>query len=92
MPHTTTRLSFDVVGSITQEVEILDKNVTPEQLAEGLNKGDYLTTLEISRDESVVPTICRFDDTGNEVTVAVIVSQTAGEDNVYSRFQVEGDE
>lgn len=41
-------ISFDVVGSIQQELNILQEDLSPEKLIEKLNTGEYLTTLEVS--------------------------------------------
>ena len=82
-------ISFDVVGSFTQNVAIINPDITPEQLVENLNSGEFMTTLEVTNDGSEKRTIVSFDEQGNDVDVAIILDQTGGEENVYSRFQLE---
>lgn len=79
-------ICFDVVGSIQQELKILQEDVTIEKVVEKLNTGEYLTTLE--KDEST-KYIITFDEEGNEVNIAEITKQRVVEEMEYSRFQVE---
>lgn len=39
-------IGFSVVGNVSQEVEMLDSAIFPEQLVDGLNNGKYLTTIQ----------------------------------------------
>lgn len=86
-----TAICFDVVGSFSQEIRILDDEITPEMVVDKLNRGEYLTTLEVSHpDLKPAPRmIVGFDDEGNEFDVAEILSQTADEENTYMRFQID---
>lgn len=79
-------ICFDVVGSIQQELKILQEDVTIEKVVEKLNTGEYLTTLE--KDEST-KYIITFNEEGNEVNIAEIIKQRVVEEMEYSRFQVE---
>lgn len=79
-------ICFDVVGSIQQELKILQEDVTIEKVVEKLNTGEYLTTLE--KDEST-KYIITFDEEGNEVNIAEITKQQVVDEMEYSRFQVE---
>ena len=79
-------ICFDVVGSIQQELKILQEDVTIERVVEKLNTGEYLTTLE--KDEST-KYIITFDEEGNEVNIAEIIKQRVVEEMEYSRFQGE---
>lgn len=90
----TVNISFDVTGSIQQEIEILQEDLTPEQLVSKLNTGEYLTTLEVSHPDirQGERTVIYFDEEGNEVTVGVILSQTATEETQYTQFQLEKSE
>ena len=86
-----TKISFDVNGSMQQEIEILKEDITQDQLVEKLNTGEYLTTLEVSHPDirQGERTIVYFDEEGNEVTVGVILSQTATDEMQYTQFQLE---
>lgn len=79
-------ICFDVVGSIQQELNILQEDITIEKVVEKLNTGEYLTTLE--NDEST-KYIITFDEEGNEVNIAEIIKQHVIDEMEYSRFQVE---
>lgn len=79
-------ICFDVVGSIQQELKILQEDVMIEKVVEKLNTGEYLTTLE--KDEST-KYIIAFDEDGNEVNIAEITKQKVIDEMEYSRFQVE---
>lgn len=82
-------LSFDVIGSCSQEVIMLVDNITPEQLIAGLNNGDYFTTMEYDTEGYNSRTICYFDEKGDPVNIATITSQTMLDETTYSRFQLE---
>jgi hypothetical protein len=89
-----TKISFDVTGSVQQEIEILKEDVTQEQLVEKLNTGEYLTTLEVAHPDlrQGERTVVCFDEDGNEVTIGIILSQTIGEETQYAQFQLEATE
>ncbi len=84
-------ISFDIVGSVQQELNILQEDLSPEQLIEKLNTGEYLTTLEVSHPDlnTTKRSIISFDEEGNEIDIAEILSQTVVDDIEYSRFQLE---
>ena len=88
---TTATICFDVQGSVQQEIDILEEGITPEDIVEKLNAGKYLTTLEICNSDIGVTkrTIVYFDEEGNEVDVAEILSQTVSDEIQYSRFQLD---
>lgn len=79
-------ICFDVVGSVQQELNILQEDITIEKVVEKLNTGEYLTTLEKDKSTKYVIT---FDEDGNEVNIAEIIKQQVVDEMEYSRFQVE---
>lgn len=85
----TTQIQFDVNCSIVQELNILAEDVTEKDLVEGLASGEYLTTINTSNDAfSPASCVVKFDDTGNEVIIANIVSQTVCDDSEYNNFKI----
>lgn len=84
-------ISFDVIGSVQQELNILQEDLSTEKLIEKLNTGEYLTTLEVSHPDlnTTKRSIVYFDEEGNEVEIAEILSQTVCGDMEYTRFQLE---
>lgn len=73
-------IKFDVLGTVDQEIEIVEK----------LNSGEYMTTLEVAHPDigQLERTVIYFDEEGNEVDVAVILSQTVMDNSVYSNFEL----
>lgn len=47
----TIQLAFEVVGSVHQQVKILDKKITEEILIKGLKDGIYATTTWINENQ-----------------------------------------
>lgn len=45
LSYKTVKITFDVQGSVTQEVEITDPKVTPAKLQKMLNTGVAATTI-----------------------------------------------
>jgi hypothetical protein len=85
------KVSFDVTGSFQQELSITADDETPESLIKKLNSGDCMTTLEVVHADllTLKRTVVKFDEEGNEVTVAEILSQVSGGETVYTDFQLE---
>ena len=84
------KICFEVTGVCEQEVIVTATDVSSEELVKGLNEGIYLTTLEVVS-ESLGPstrTIIEFDETGNEVTIGVILSQTLTDSTEYTNFEL----
>lgn len=84
-------ISFDIIGSVQQELNILQEDLSTEKLIEKLNTGEYLTTLEVSHPDLNTTKRCivYFDEEGNEVEIAEILSQTVTDDTEYTQFQLE---
>lgn len=81
----TALIEFSAQAIIHQTVNIVAEDLTPEQLVEGLNRGEYLTTIEYNNVNQETRTICKFDEEGNEVTLAEIEKQTV-QDAGYTDF------
>lgn len=83
-------IKFDVLGTVEQEIEIVKEGVTELELVEKLNSGEYMTTLEVAHPDigQLERTVIYFDEEGNEVDVAVILSQTVMDNSVYSNFEL----
>lgn len=84
------RVCFEVAGVCEQEIIVTSPNLSSEELVKGLNEGIYLTTLEVAS-ESLTRhsrTIVEFDDTGNEITIGVILSQTLTDSTEYTNFEL----
>ncbi len=83
------KISFNAEATVTQVVKILDEDLTPEQLVEGLNNGELMTTLEHDTEQGEVPTIVRFDEQGNDVPVGQIIRQKVSDDmGTYKDFEL----
>ena len=81
-------VNFYAQVGMTQVVNITDENLTPEQLVEGLKKGELMTTLEHKFGQPV-PTIVRFDEQGSAVPVAEILHQQVSDDSAsYIDFEL----
>lgn len=75
-------IGFYAEAYMMQSVEIVS-DVTKEELINGLNEGKYFTTIDIGDDES--SEILEFDNNGNEVTIAIIHSQSVeGDSHTHS--------
>ena len=84
-------ICFDVIGSVQQQIRVVQENTTAEEVVNKLNEGTCFTTLEVSGNDTV-RTIVEFDDNGNEITVAEIIKQTMMDETVYQSFQLEDPE
>lgn len=70
------KINFNAEVNITQELTIIDDEITPEQLIRGLNSGEYLTTVSCESGMGKISTVVRFEEeTDNEIEIATIVSQ-----------------
>lgn len=96
MSQTTAYISFDVLGTVHQEILILDPDLTSRELIRQLEDGELFTSLDVNHpDMGGDPrVIYKFKDDGTEVVVAKIMSQTAMTDNGVrmSRFTLEDDD
>lgn len=82
-------LNFNVIGSCSQEIIMLVSDITPEELITGLNNGEYCTTMEYDTQGYNSRTICYFDEKGDPVNIATIISQTMLQETEYIHFQLE---
>lgn len=83
-------ISFRVEAHVTQTVEIVAEDVTPENLVSGLSQGKYLTTLDHTKN-GISEEVVTFDDEGNEVCVALIRTQETDTDGNFHDFEYVGD-
>lgn len=84
-------LQFNVMSTYQQEIEIVDPDITIDQLVEGLNDGRYLTTMSWDSDtgENGLPTIVPVANLNH--TTAVIHSGSAdptGDHSQYTGFDL----
>lgn len=69
------KINFHATGIVTQELTVIDDELTPEQIVRGLNSGEYLTTMNYEAGGGAVSSVVKFDDQDNEVEIATIMSQ-----------------
>lgn len=91
MSNNNVSVSFNIAGTVTQDITIVDDFVAPKEFVEKLNSGQYLTTIDV---DSADPknnrqNVIKFDDTGNEVVVGVISSQIGLEGMKFFDFQLD---
>lgn len=94
MSNSNVSVSFNIAGTVTQDITIVDDFVTPKEFVEKLESGQYLTTIDV---DSADPknnrqNVIKFDDTGNEVVVGVISNQIGLEGMKFFDFQLDTDE
>lgn len=94
MSNNNVSVSFNIAGTVTQDITIVDDFVTPKEFVEKLESGEYLTTIDV---DSADPKnngqyVVKFDETGNEVVVGVISSQMGLEGMKFFDFQLDTDE
>ena len=94
MSNSNVSVSFNIAGTVTQDITIVDDFVTPKEFVEKLESGQYLTTIDV---DSADPKnngqyVVKFDETGNEVVVGVISSQMGLEGMKFFDFQLDTDE
>ena len=94
MSNSNVSVSFNIAGTVTQDITIVDDFVTPKEFVEKLESGQYLTTIDV---DSADPKnngqyVVKFDETGNEVVVGVISSQIGLEGMRFFDFQLDTDE
>jgi len=80
-------ICFDVVGSIIQRINILEPDLTVDDIVTGLNQGTMATTVQHGEPEFQL--ILRFNDDNTETVVAEILNQHAADEMEYSRFQID---
>lgn len=79
------KINFNANVNVTQELTILDDEITPEQLVRGLNSGKYVTTLDSSSESGKIFMVVKFEeDTDNEIEIAMVESQETT--NSFSNF------
>lgn len=86
-----TKIKFNFTGHVEQEVRIIQEDLTPQELVDGLNNGNYYTTIDSPNPDTGVKTttVIYFDEDGSPVDVAEIVSTTdIEEDSSYLNFKV----
>ena len=91
MSNNNVSISFNIAGTVSQDITIVDDFVTPKEFVEKLESGEYLTTIDV---DSADPKnngqyVVKFDDTGNEVVVGVISSQIGLEGMKFFDFQLD---
>lgn len=81
-------VSFCVVSMTSQELRITEEDLNPQALVTGLNEGVYFTTLDNPNKDmgGEGQSVVRFDDTGNEVKVAEILSTTFDKNSKLEMF------
>lgn len=81
------KINFNAEVNVTQELTIIDDEITPEQLVRGLNSGEYFTTMSYEAGGGKIATVVKFDDQDNEIELATILSQEVGDHSVgYTNF------
>lgn len=81
-------IKFNAHAEIVQTVTILEEGLSVEKLVEGLNSGEFMTTLQYEETEPVDvldKTVVRIDGDGEFIAVAKIKDQCVY-DSVYTGF------
>ena len=94
MSNNNVSVSFNIAGTVTQDITIVDDFVTPKEFVEKLESGEYLTTIDTDTADpkNNGQYVVKFDETDNEVVVGVISSQIGLEGMKFFDFQLDTDE
>ena len=78
--NTTFTMKFDVTGTFTQWLKIIDEDLTPEDIVAGLNTGKYITSM-------LQGTMGRVEDLEGK-TVATIQEIDVEDHTEYRDFEI----